>query len=254
MTHTAAAARGALPVEAPSRQRAASTVATDGRWAALYRIAGIGALMTAVLIPLQIVAFVVWPPPTGGVTDWFELFRESPFIGLVSFDLVILLEEILIIPIVLALYVMLRQRTESLMLIATAMWFVSIALFVGSNTGFEMLALANGYADAATAADRAAHLGAGQAMLSSYMELGSSFVVGYVLASLAGVLVGIAMLRADVFPRSAGWAALVANVLGFALFAPGIGVLLSIVSVLILVVWYGLIGTVLVRRPPAQAA
>lgn len=236
----ASTAVGAGRIGAADETRAAG-------WAGLYRIAGIGALLTALLIPLQVVAFVVWPLPTGGVTEWFELFQESPLIGLVSFDLVILFEEILLIPIVLALYLLLRRASQSLMLIAAAGWLISVALFVGSNTGFEMLALSSGYADAGTAADRAAYLAAGQTMLSSYMEQGSSFVVGYILASVAGILVGIAMLRAATFPRTAGWAVLVANVLGFGLFVPGIGVLLSIVSVLILVAWYAVVGWVLVR-------
>ena len=58
------------------------------------------------------------------------------------------------------------------------------------------------------------------------------------------------MLRSPVFHRAAGWAVIVANVLGLGLFLPGIGILLSLVSVLILVVWYALIGWRLVRLPP----
>lgn len=223
-------------------------------WRPLFRVAGIGAMLTALLIPLQIVAFIVWPLPDGGVTEWFELFQESAFIGLVSFDLVILLEEILLIPIVLALYLVLRRASPSLVLIATGAWFVSIALFVGANTGFEMLALSRGYAEAATAAERATYLAAGQAMLSAYMEQGSSFVVGYVLASVAGILIGVAMLRSAALPRIAAWAAIVANVLGFGLFLPGIGVLLSIVSVFILVAWYAAVGWRLLRMPEREEA
>ena len=218
-------------------------------WRLLFRVAGIGALLTALLIPLQVVAFIVWPLPAGGVLEWFDLFQENAFIGLVSFDLVILLEEILLIPIVLALYVVLRRSGESVVLIAAGMWFVSIALFVGANTGFEMLALSDGYAEAGSAAERASYVAAGQAMLSAYMEQGSSFVVGYVLASLAGILVGVAMLRSSVFPRVAAWSAIAANVLGFGLFLSGIGVLLSIVSVVILIAWYGIVGWRLLRMP-----
>jgi hypothetical protein len=217
------------------------------RWHLLFQAAAIGALLTALLIPLQIVAFIVWPLPTGGVVDWFELFQDSAFIGLVSFDLVILFEEILLIPIVLALYVVLRRSSSSLALMAMGMWFVSIALFVGANTGFEMLALSNGYAEAANEAERTTYLAAGQAMLTAYMEQGSSFVVGYVLASLAGILIGLAMLRSPVFPRIAAWAAVVANVLGFGLFLPAIGVVLSIVSVFILIAWYAAVGWRLLR-------
>lgn len=224
---------------------------TAQSWKGLFQIAGIGAILTGVLIPLQIVAFIVWPLPEGGVVEWFELFQDSPFIGLVSFDLAILLEEVLLIPIALAMYLLLRRGSESLMLIAAAAWFVSIALFVGSNTGFEMLALSGNYAEAASEAERAQVLAAGQAMLTAYMEQGSSFVVGYLLASLAGMLVGIGMLRTRVFPRLAAWAAIVANLLGLGLFVPGIGVLLSIVSVVILIVWYLLVGWRLMRLAPA---
>ena len=239
-----------------ARASVAAMDSTTGaaRWRLLFAVAGIGALLTALLIPLQIVAFIVWPLPDGGVTEWFELFQDSPFIGLVSFDLVILLEEVLVIPIVLALYVVLRRSSNSLALMAGGMWFVSIALFVGSNTGFEMLALSDGYADAATQAERATYLAAGQAMLTAYMGQGSSFVVGYVLASLAGILIGIAMLRSTVFPRIAAWAAIVANVLGFGLFLPGIGVPLSIVSVFILIAWYALVGWRLLRLPALEEA
>lgn len=246
MAQTAMAARASVA--------AMGSAAGASRWRLLFSVAGIGALLTALLIPLQIVAFIVWQPPDGGVTEWFELFQDSPFIGLVSFDLVILLEEVLVIPIALALYVVLRRSSASLALMAAGMWFVSIALFVGSNTGFEMLALSNGYAEAATQAERATYLAAGQAMLTAYMEQGSSFVVGYVLASLAGMLIGLAMLRSTVFPRIAAWAAIVANILGFGLFLPGIGVPLSIVSVFILIAWYALVGWRLLRLPAVEEA
>jgi hypothetical protein len=223
------------------------------RWRLLFQVAGVGAIATAILIPLQIVAFIVWPYPEGGVADWFALFQDAPLVGLISFDLIILAEEILVIPILLALYVVLRRSSESLALIAAGLWFVSVALFVGSNTGFEMLALSNGYANAASAAERSTYLAAGQAMLTSYMQNGSSFVIGYVLASIAGILIGVAMLRSNAFPRFAGWAAVAANVLGFGLFLPGVGVLLSILSVFILIAWYAAVGWRLLRLSATSA-
>jgi hypothetical protein len=225
----------ALPTGRARTEATEETV--DSRYGPLYRAAGLAALATAVLIPLQIVAFIVWPLPEGGVAEWFELFNRAPFIGLVSFDLAILLEEALLIPIIAALFVLLRRASPSLMVVAALAWLVSVALFVGANTGFEMLGLAHRYAEA-TGAERGMYLAAGQAMLSAYMEQGSSFVVGYSLASVAGILVGVAMLRTATFPRLAGWAAIVANAIGFGLFIPQIGVVLSILSVAILIIWY----------------
>jgi hypothetical protein len=213
-------------------------------------VAGFGALLTGLLIPLQIVAFIMWPPPIDGtVADWFQLFRQSPIIGLVSFDIAILLEEVLLVPIILALYLVLRQESESLMVIASGLWLVSVALFITSNTGFEMLALSQGYANVTSDARRSTYLAAGQAMLASYMQQGSAFVMGYLLASLAGVLVGIAMLRNRVFSRWAAYAVIGGNVLGLGLFVPAIGVPLSIGSVFVLIAWYLLIGWRLLRLP-----
>jgi hypothetical protein len=227
----------------PSRGAAS----VGSRYAALYRVAGGGALLTALLIPLQVVAFIVWPLPEGGAAAWFAVFRENPVRGLVSYDILILLEEALLIPIVLALYTLLQRRSASVMLLAAGFWFVSIALFIGANTGFEMLTLANRHAEAADEAAQAAYLATGEGMLAAYMGNGTSFVVGYLLASIAGVLVGLGMLRTPVFHRAAAWAVIVANVLGFGLFLPGIGILLSLVSVVVLCVWYAAIGWRLLR-------
>lgn len=216
-------------------------------WRLLFRVAGIGALLTAILIPLQIVAFIFWGLPEGGVLEWFELFQDNPVVALISYDLVMIIEEVLLVPIIIALFVILRGSSRSLAAMATGLWLVSVALFIASNTAFDMLALSSGYAEASTATERAAYLAAGQAALTSYMEYGTAFVVGYVLASVAGILVGAAMLRSAVFPALAGWVAIVANLLGLALFVPSIGVWLSIGSVLLLIVWYAVVGWRLVR-------
>lgn len=238
-----------LPSRPTSREGATTTaVLADVRWLGLYRVAGLGAIATGILIPLQVVALIVWGLPDG-VVAWFARFNESPFIGLVSFDLALMVEEALLVPIILALYVLLRRESESLMLVATGLWLVSVALFIGANTGFEMLSLSHGYAAAGSEAERAQYLAAGQTMLAAYMGQGSSFVMGYLLASAAGVLAGIAMLRNRVFSRVAAWAVIVANVVGLGLFIPVIGVPLSILSVVILIVWYLLIGWRLVRLP-----
>jgi hypothetical protein len=250
----AAAVATATAVADTRPKRLADAPAVDRRFITLYRVAGALALLTALLIPLQVIAFIVWPPPQGGAAEWFAVFRDNPIQGLVSYDLVILLEEALLIPIVVALYTLLAGRSPSLMLVATGFWVVSIALFIGANTGFEMLTLANRYAEATDEAARTAYLASGEGMLAAYMGNGTSFVLGYVLASVAGILVGFAMLRTPVFHRAAAYAVIVGNVLGFGLFVPGIGILLSLVSVVILGIWYAAIGWRLLRLEPTDGA
>jgi hypothetical protein len=132
---------------------------SDTDWRLLYRAGGVAALITAVLIPLQIIVFITWPPSLeGSVTDWFRLFQDNWLLGLLSLDLLLLVDYILLVPIVLALYVALRQISASLMAVATALYFVAIAAYFASNTAFEMLSLSDQYAAATTDTQRATYL------------------------------------------------------------------------------------------------
>jgi len=48
------------------------------------------------------------PPPTE-VIDYFRLFKNNSFLGLLSLDLLLIVDYILMIPIFFALYIVLRR-------------------------------------------------------------------------------------------------------------------------------------------------
>src|SRR5690349_24419926 len=88
----------------------------------LHRVAAFAALLSAVLIPVQVAVFLVWPPPLDGTAvDWFTLLREHRLAGLVDLDLLLVVDNVLLIPILLALYVALRRAYPSLMLLAVSL-------------------------------------------------------------------------------------------------------------------------------------
>ena len=214
---------------------------TDSVWKPLYRVGGAAALITAVLIPIHVIVFIVWPPPLEGtVIDWFTLFQDNWLLGLLSMDLLLMADYVLLVPIVLALYVVLRRASEYLMAIGTALFFLAIAVYFASNTAFEMLSLSDGYAVATTEAQRSTFLAAGQAMIATYQ--GTSFHVSYVLGSVAGIIIGAVMLRSNIFSRVTAYAGILGNVIGFGLYVPMIGLFLSVVSGPVLWIWYILLA------------
>ena len=222
--------------------------AAERSWRGLNTVAGSAALLTALAIPFQMILFIAWPPPEHGTAvDWFALFQANPVHGLLSLDLVMMVEQVLVIPIAVALYRLLHRTAESTMAIALAAWLLGTGLFIASNTAFQMLTLSNGYAAATSDATRASFLAAGEVMLATYWGMGTAFVFGYLLSAASGVMLGLVMLRAGTLGRLAAWMAVGGNLLGLGLFVPGIGVGLSLVSVLVLWVWYGLVGVRLVR-------
>jgi hypothetical protein len=220
---------------------------TITRWRGVLATAAAGAILTAVCVPLQVALFIAVPPPTSqSVAAWFDLLNTSPVVGLLSLDLLMMVEQVLAVPIILALFLLVHRASASATLLGAAAWLMGAILFLGSNTGFEMLALARGYA-AAGPADQAAYIAAGHGMLASYWDMGTSFVFGYVLSAVGGILLGTALVRAGWPGRAAGWLLLVANLVGLGIFLPGVGIAVSLFSVLLLWVWYLRIGWSLVR-------
>jgi hypothetical protein len=214
----------------------------DPRWRGLFLAGAIGAALTAACIPLQVLLFIAWPPPASrDVADWFGLFNGNPVRGLLSMDLVMMVEQVLLVPTVIALWVVLRKSNESLMALAAPLWLAGGFLFIGSNTAFEMLSLSRGYAAAATEAARAGYMAAGQAMLASYLDMGTGFVLGYLVSSVGGLLASVAMLRTPGW-RASGRVLLAGTMLGVCIFLPVVGIPLSLLSVLVLVVWYALVA------------
>jgi hypothetical protein len=232
---------------------------TTTRWRGVLATAAAGAILTAICVPLQVALFIAIPPPTShSVGAWFDLFNTSPVIGLLSLDLLMMVEQVLAVPIILALFLLVHRAAPSATLLGAAAWLMGAVLFLGSNTGFEMLALARGYA-AAAPADQAAYIAAGHGMLASYWDMGTSFVFGYVLSAVGGILLGAGLVRAGVLGRATGWLLVLANVVGLGIFLPGVGIAVSLFSVVLLWVWYLRIGWSLVRmvrhaEPRAEAA
>lgn len=217
--------------------------AGEVRWYFLYRAAAIAALITAALFLFQIFAFFVWPPPST-VAGHFALLQSRPFIGLVSLDFLIIVDEVLTIPLCLALYLSLRRVHESLMLIATALSAASITCFLIATPALNMLALSRHYA-ATTGAEREQLLAAGQAALSAWQ--GTPFQVGNVVGSIGMLLIGWVMLRSQIFSKSTAFVGIVSGLVGFGMYVPKVGVFISILSVVGMQIWYVMIALKLLR-------
>jgi large-conductance mechanosensitive channel len=98
-----------------------------------------------------------------------------------------------------------------------------------------MLSLSSQYSAATTDAQRAAILGAGEAMVAIFH--GTAFQVSYILGSIAGFLIAAAMLRSNVFSRTTAYLRIGSSVFDFGIFIPGIGLFISLLSVVFLLVF-----------------
>lgn len=214
-------------------------------WNWLYRIGGYAALLMFVLIPIQIVIFIAWPPPQT-VADYFTLFQQNRLLGLLDLDLLLIVDNLLSIPLYLALYIALRRKSESFVLIATVLGLLSITLYLVSREAtFSMLTLSNQYTAAAAEAQRQIFLAAGQVMLVSYN--GTVFNISYILGAAALIILSVIMLQSNLFSKAIVYLGLAANIIAFGLYIPTVGIFISVISVVFLWAWDLLIALRLLR-------
>jgi hypothetical protein len=217
-------------------------------WQTLHKLGGVTALAVLALIPIQMIVFFLWPPPSS-VIGWFTLFQDNALVGLLDMDLLLIVDYLLLIGVFSALWASLRRANESL--IALILQLVATASYLASTVAFEMLSLSNQYATAVTDAERPLFLAAGQAMLVTWQ--GTAFDVSYVLSALATLIISAVMLRSHLFSKVTGYVGLSAGVLMLVPPTAGlIGVFFSLLSLVPLVIWLALIARRLLRSGPLE--
>lgn len=222
-------------------------------WTGLLRLAAVAAIASAVLVPVQVAVFIVWPPPLdGGAADWFALLRDNRLAGLVDLDLLLVVDNVLLIPILLALFIALRRVRDSVMVPAIVAGFIGIIMYIATNPAIQMATLSDDYAAAVSDGTRATAVAAGETVLAIWQ--GTAFHVGYLLGSLAGILLGLVMLRSTNFGRATAWMLILANAVGLGLYLPAVGVSIAVFSVLFLEIWYVLVARALWRLARGHSA
>lgn len=191
-----------------------------------------------------------------GAADWFAVLESQPVIGLILLDLLDIVNYALIGLIYLALYGALRRVNEAAVTFALAAGLVGIAVYFASNQAFAMLALSRQHAAAASAAEQAVFVAAGEALLAMNHPgapyPGAGFALALFLVTIAGLVFAGLMWRTEAFGRAAAISGILAHVTMLGLFlalavAPAWAALPPSVSALFLLAWYLLIAWKLFR-------
>jgi hypothetical protein len=223
-----------------------STRSTDQAPAAttngLFKLGGIAALAVVAIVFIQGPIFILYPQPTT-VLGHFIQFQQNKLLGLVDLDLILILAEIVTIPILVALYAALKRFNPTWLGIALASGLGGIGLFFAVNPTLAMLFLSDQYAAAATEAQRAAFLAAGEALTAQYN--GTAFGLFFSLCGVSYILIGAAMLKSGIFNKATAYTGLL---MGAMMLVPPLPVLgtvalaLSYVVILPSLVWNILIA------------
>lgn len=187
--------------------------------------------------------------------DRFIQFRQSPWLGLYSLDLLNVLTTFVLVAAFLGLYAAHRRIERALATLAMIVELVGATVFVANNAALPMLALSAKYTATTTEAQRALLAGAGEAMLARGEHGSPGVFLGFFLLSIAGILMSWAILKGRVFNRATAWTGILSNSLLLAYvvlvtFVPGTKSAASLISApggVLAIAWLILIGLGLTR-------
>jgi hypothetical protein len=212
----------------------------DTSWKGLYRWGGVSAMLVGVLalIGITIAAGLGVPPSsTGeGILKWFggQTTHAYTFYGLT------IVMDILIVPVVLALYLALKGVNKNAMLSGAGFGGLAVALDLGVNTitWITLATLSQSYAAATSDVQRAAFVAAADYGVGITSVGGTVFSAA--IFSIWPLITSVVMLK-GVFGRVTGYVGILASIAGLAY---GFTVLLpySSSSALLLVVNFILFG------------
>jgi hypothetical protein len=209
---------------------------TAAGWKGLYKLGSVSARLLVVIIITTGIVFAIEPQPLDGTAlDWFMLFQKSPLLGLVEFELLMIVYVIVSVPVVLSLYILLRPVNPSWMTIYLVLSLPGVMCFIAARPAFEMLFLSNGYAAATTETERALFLTAGQELVAAFH--GTAFHISYILGSMTGLILSFVMLQTNIFGKTFAYVRIASSICDFGLYIPVIGIYISMFSVLFLFVW-----------------
>lgn len=204
----------------------------------LYRVAHFLALAMLVIIPVQIIIYIIAPPP-GTVEGFFELFKKNPFLGLLSLDFLYLFNNAIVAIIYLALFTLLLREKPVTALLALSLGLIGIACYYPSNPAFEMLTLSGKYFQALPD-QQPIYLAAGEALMAGYT--GTTFNAYYVLSTICLLLFAYAIVKSPQFKKSVGLWGLAS---GFFMIVPSsagtLGIIFSLLSLIPWVVFIALL-------------
>ncbi|WP_081684173.1 DUF4386 family protein [Granulicoccus phenolivorans] len=216
------------------------------QWRGMIRLASISAIVVACLIPLQAAVFLLSPPPST-VLGFFDLFQRNPGLGLLDLDLLLTLDYLVMLPLYLALYLIIRHRAPSAALLAVLLGLFSVLLFlVTREATFSMWILSDQYQHA-DPTQQAALLASGQSLLTWYN--GGTFGLSYVLGAISTLLFSAALLRHRIFGRAPG---VVGLITGVTMLVPAnvgmVGLVVAMLSLIPTMLWLILLARAFHRQ------
>lgn len=232
-----------------SQAQETETAVSD--WNRLTQLGGYTAwLQLACLLVSMIVMTMIGGEPTTA-EEYFEALN-SGFIGLMRLDFGTLILIVLFPFVAIGIYAALRHIRQAYALLAMIMIIIGTILGLANHSAFSMIYLSDLYAAAATPAEQAQLLTAGETLIASDMwRTTAGFLAGLFMQG-GFVFISFVMLHVPGFSKWTAYSGMLANGLDWihvivGLFAPGLSFVILAIGGVFYLIWFPLLGRDLIR-------
>ena len=221
------------------------------KWKTLYRAGAVAPLVALLFYLTEFSILFLGEPYPSTVLGWYALIQRGRLLGLWYLNALDILSFAFLGIMYLALYVALRRVRPSATLIALYLAMLGIVVFIVPRVlQLALLPLSDLHAEAATEAQRAIYLAAGEAL--SYVTTATPQTLGFLFMAAAGLIISTVLLSGRTFGRTAGYVGIVGFVAALAnyashLLAPQVAEMLMPINGLLWFVWWILISGWLFR-------
>ena len=190
-------------------RRAQNALMSETLWRPLFRLGAVAGALASVgtvadlTLGLAQGTDLTRLPQTAG--ERFAQLAAHPWVGLYDLDLLNVIISLVSLPMVVAVGALLMVReARPLAGLALVLSLIATAVFVSSNATLPMLSLSAQYEHAGSEAQRAALLGAGEALLARGAHGAPGAFPGFVLSTLASLTLALSMVGTRAFGRLTG--------------------------------------------------
>ncbi len=179
--------------------------ALDPEWTGVYRTGGLCAIAAVVMVLLETAIILatghfVTPYEAGA---WFPMLNGGRAVGLIAKGVLDIAVALLLVPMYLALFHLLRQQNLVAAILGLAFACIGIASYLPMNQAIYLLHSSDLYNATTSSSDKAAYLIQGQAAVA-IGRYGMFWSVGFLTQAIGGLVFSVAILRGKVLPRAIG--------------------------------------------------
>lgn len=230
-------------------------VRTD--WQKLIRLGGaiLFVQLACLLISMVVLTIVGAEPATA--QEYFTALQEDRLVGLLRLDFPTLVMIALFPIVAVALFAAFRKSRPAYGLLAMVAIIIGVLLALANHSAMSILRLADLHAAAATAAERAQFLAAGEAVIATDMWHTTAGLLAGVFMQGGFVFISYVMLRSKSFSKWTAYTGMLANGLDFvhifvAFLSPALATILLSIGGVFYFLWFPLLGRDLIRLGKAD--